>query len=231
MPLIVDRSAAQAADFVCGANRDGYHLTGVNWGRDLPEPRTADLRNVVDGDPSPDGRGTLAIRRGIEVGHIFQLGQKYSSAMNAACLDEQGRSVTMTMGCYGIGVSRIVAAAIEQNHDERGIVWPEALAPFAAVVLPLNAHKSHRVREVADRLYQELRENGIETLYDDRGERPGVMFADSDLIGIPHRLVVAEKGLDAGTVEYKHRRGSEVWHIPLSELIPLLKSARAATDI
>ncbi|MBK8162039.1 MAG: proline--tRNA ligase [Gammaproteobacteria bacterium] len=231
VPLIVDRSAAQAADFVCGANRDGYHLTGVNWGRDLPEPRTADLRNVVDGDPSPDGRGTLAIRRGIEVGHIFQLGQKYSSAMNAACLDEQGRSVTMTMGCYGIGVSRIVAAAIEQNHDERGIVWPEALAPFAAVVLPLNAHKSHRVREAADRLYQELRENGIETLYDDRGERPGVMFADSDLIGIPHRLVVAEKGLDAGTVEYKHRRGAEVRHIPLSELIPLLKSARAATDI
>ncbi|MGE3480734.1 MAG: proline--tRNA ligase [Gammaproteobacteria bacterium] len=231
VPLIVDRSAAQAADFVCGANRDGFHLTGVNWGRDLPEPRTADLRNVVDGDPSPDGRGTLAIRRGIEVGHIFQLGQKYSAAMDAACLDEQGRSVTMTMGCYGIGVSRIVAAAIEQNHDERGIIWPEALAPFAAVVLPLNAHKSHRVREAADRLYQELWEHGIETLYDDRGERPGVMFADSDLIGIPHRLVVAEKGLDAGTVEYKHRRGAEVRHIPLPELIPLLKSARTATDI
>jgi len=230
-PAIVDRAAAQAADFVCGANRDGFHLTGVNWGRDLPEPRTADLRNVVDGDPSPDGRGTLAIRRGIEVGHIFQLGQKYSTAMQADCLDEQGRSVTLTMGCYGIGVSRIVAAAIEQNHDERGIVWPEALAPFTVMLIPLNAHKSHRVREAADRLYRELWEQGIEALYDDRGERPGVMFADADLIGIPHRLVVAEKGLDAGTVEYKHRRGGEVRHIPLSELIPLLKSARAATDI
>ncbi|MCC6302495.1 MAG: proline--tRNA ligase [Gammaproteobacteria bacterium] len=231
VPTIVDHAAAQAADFVCGANRDGFHLTGVNWGRDLPEPRTADLRNVVDGDPSPDGRGTLAIRRGIEVGHIFQLGQKYSVAMNAACLDEQGRSVTMTMGCYGVGVSRIVAAAIEQNHDERGIVWPEALAPFAVVLIPLNAHKSHRVREAAEHLYRELREQGIETLYDDRGERPGVMFADADLIGIPHRLVVAEKGLDAGTVEYKHRRGEEVRHIPLSEIVPRLKSARATTDI
>ncbi|MBK9132185.1 MAG: proline--tRNA ligase [Gammaproteobacteria bacterium] len=230
-PVIVDRAAAQAADFACGANRDGFHLTGVNWGRDLPEPRTADLRNVVDGDPSPDGRGTLAIRRGIEVGHIFQLGQKYSTAMQADCLDEQGRSVTLTMGCYGIGVSRIVAAAIEQNHDERGIVWPEALAPFTVMLIPLNAHKSHRVREAADRLYRELWEQGIEALYDDRGERPGVMFADADLIGIPHRLVVAEKGLDAGTIEYKHRRGGEVRHIPLSELIPLLKSARAATDI
>ncbi|MCC6208676.1 MAG: proline--tRNA ligase [Gammaproteobacteria bacterium] len=230
VPAIVDHAAAQAADFVCGANRDGFHLTGVNWGRDLPEPRTTDLRNVIDGDPSPDGHGTLAIRRGIEVGHIFQLGQKYSSAMQSGCLDEQGRSVTLTMGCYGIGVSRIVAAAIEQNHDERGIVWPEALAPFAVMLIPLNAHKSHRVREAAERLYRELWDHGIETLYDDRGERPGVMFADADLIGIPHRLVVAEKGLDAGTVEYKHRRSDEVRHIPLSELIPLLKSARAATD-
>jgi prolyl-tRNA synthetase len=228
--VIVDHAAARVADFVCGANRDGFHLTGVNWGRDLPEPRTADLRNVVDGDPAPGGRGTLAIRRGIEVGHIFQLGQKYSAAMNAACLDEQGRSVTMTMGCYGIGVSRIVAAAIEQNHDERGIVWPESLAPFTVMLLPLNAHKSHRVREAADRLYQELWDHGIETLYDDRGERPGVMFADTDLIGIPHRLVVAEKGLDAGTVEYKHRRGDEVRHIPLSEIITLLKSARTPPD-
>jgi prolyl-tRNA synthetase len=228
--VIVDHAAARVADFVCGANRDGFHLTGVNWGRDLPEPRTADLRNVVDGDPAPGDRGTLAIRRGIEVGHIFQLGQKYSAAMNAACLDEQGRSVTMTMGCYGIGVSRIVAAAIEQNHDERGIVWPESLAPFTVMLLPLNAHKSHRVREAADRLYQELWDHGIETLYDDRGERPGVMFADTDLIGIPHRLVVAEKGLDAGTVEYKHRRGDEVRHIPLSEIITLLKSARTPPD-
>jgi prolyl-tRNA synthetase len=230
VPLIVDHAAARVADFVCGANRDGFHLTGVNWGRDLPEPRTADLRNVVDGDAAPDGRGTLAIRRGIEVGHIFQLGQKYSAAMNAACLDEQGRSIVMTMGCYGIGVSRIVAAAIEQNHDERGIVWPESLAPFTVMLLPLNAHKSHRVREAADLLYMELWDHGIETLYDDRGERPGVMFADTDLIGIPHRLVVAEKGLDAGTIEYKHRRGDEVRHIPLSEIIALLKSARTPPD-
>ncbi len=224
IPLIADHAAAQLDDFVCGANRDGFHLTGVNWGRDLPEPRTADLRNVVDGDPAPDGSGTLTIRRGIEVGHVFQLGTRYSEAMNATCLDEQGRAVVMTMGCYGIGVSRIVAAAIEQNHDERGIVWPEGLAPFSAVVLPLNAHKSQRVRAAAEQLYQDLLTAGVDALYDDRGERPGVMFADCELIGIPHRLVVAEKGLDAGTVEYKHRRSDEIRHIPLADVIPTLKS-------
>jgi prolyl-tRNA synthetase len=224
IPLIADHAAAHASDLVCGANRDGFHLTGVNWGRDLPEPRTADLRNVVDGDPAPDGSGTLAIRRGIEVGHVFQLGTKYSEAMNATCLDEQGRAIVMTMGCYGIGVSRIVAAAIEQNHDERGIVWPAGLAPFSAVVLPLNAHKSQRVREAAERLYGDLLAAGIEVLLDDRGERPGVMFADCELIGIPHRLVVAEKGLDAGTVEYKHRRSDEIRHLPLADVIPILKS-------
>jgi prolyl-tRNA synthetase len=218
IPLIVDRSAAAMADFVCGANHDGRHLTGVNWGRDLPEPRVADLRNVVDGDPSPDGRGVLSIRRGIEVGHIFQLGQKYSAAMGATCLDEQGRAVTMTMGCYGIGVSRIVAAAIEQNHDERGIIWPEELAPFHAVIIPVNAHKSPRVREAAERLYEELLDAGIAVLYDDRSERAGVMFADADLIGIPHRLVIGDKGLDAGMVEYKARRSDEVRHVPFEEI-------------
>ena len=226
IPIVADRSAAALSDFVCGANRDGVHLMGVNWGRDLPEPRTADLRDVVDGDPSPDGKGVLAIRRGIEVGHIFQLGQKYSEAMNATCLDEQGRAVTMTMGCYGIGVSRIAAAAIEQNHDERGIVWPEELAPFAAIVIPVNAHKSQRVRDAAERLYGDLLAAGIETLFDDRTERAGVMFADADLIGIPHRLVVGEKALDAGAIEYKHRRDSEARHIPVSETITLLKQGR-----
>jgi prolyl-tRNA synthetase len=230
VPVLVDRAAAAVSDFVCGANEDGRHHVGVNWGRDLPEPRVVDLRNVVDGDPSPDGQGTLSIRRGIEVGHIFQLGTKYSAAMGATCLDEQGRTITMTMGCYGIGVSRIVAAAIEQNHDERGIVWPEELAPFTAVVLPVNAHKSQRVREAAEALYRSLLDAGIDAAYDDRGERPGVMFADADLIGIPHRLVVAEKGLDAGTVEYKHRREQDVRHVPLGEVIPLLKSRDPATD-
>ena len=230
IPVLVDHAAAAAADFVCGANEDGRHYTGVNWGRDLPEPRAVDLRNVVEGDPAPEGQGTLSIRRGIEVGHIFQLGTKYSEAMDATCLDEQGRSVVMTMGCYGIGVSRIVAAAIEQNHDERGIVLPEELAPFAAVVLPLNAHKSQRVREAAEALYRSLLEAGIDAAYDDRGERPGVMFADADLIGIPHRLVVAEKGLDAGTIEYKHRRDADARHIPLAEIVPLLKSGRGRSD-
>ncbi len=230
IPVFVDHAAAAAADFVCGANEDGRHYSGVNWGRDLPAPQSVDLRNVVDGDPAPDGQGTLSIRRGIEVGHIFQLGSKYSEAMSATCLDEQGRAVVMTMGCYGIGVSRIVAAAIEQNHDERGIVWPEGLAPFTAVVLPLNAHKSQRVREAAEALYRSLLDAGIDAAYDDRGERPGVMFADADLIGIPHRLVVAEKGLDAGTVEYKHRREAEARHIPLDDIVDLLKSGRHPTD-
>lgn len=230
IPIIADHSAAAIGDFVCGANDDGHHLTGVNWGRDLPEPETADLRCVVEGDPSPTGSGTLAIRRGIEVGHIFQLGRKYSESMNATCLDEHGHSLVMTMGCYGIGVSRVVAAAIEQNHDERGIVWPDALAPFSAAVLPLNAHKSVRVREAAEALYQELLEAGIETVYDDRGERPGVMFADTDLIGIPHRLVVAERGLDAGTIEYKHRLHEETCHIPRAEIIGHLKSGKSVTD-
>ena len=223
IPLIADRDAAQLADFVCGANEDGKHLTGVNWVRDLPEPETADLRNVVEGDPSPDGEGLLTIKRGIEVGHIFQLGRKYSAAMNATVLDEHGKAVVMAMGCYGIGVSRVVAAAIEQNHDERGIIWPEAIAPFQLALLPMNLHKSDAVRETAERLYRELDEAGYEVLFDDRGERPGVMFADMELMGIPHRLVIGERGLKDGMIEYKGRRDTENQLIPLEQLHSFLK--------
>ncbi len=209
LALYADHAALAVADFVCGANERDFHLKGVNWGRDLPEPPAADLRNVVNGDPSPWGRGTLRIVRGIEVGHIFQLGHKYSSAMNATVLDEQGLSVAMLMGCYGIGVTRIVAAAIEQNHDERGIIWPDPIAPFHVALLALNLHKSERVRAAAEALYRQLCAAGIEVLYDDRDARPGVKFADAELLGIPHRIVVAERGLDAGTLEYRHRRASE----------------------
>jgi prolyl-tRNA synthetase len=223
IPVVVDRAAAKLADFICGANSEGKHLMGVNWGRDLPEPIHADLRKVVEGDPSPDGRGRLRIRRGIEVGHIFQLGQKYSQAMSATCLDENGQSVVMTMGCYGIGVSRIVAAAIEQNNDENGIIWPQAIAPFRVGLIPINAHKSMRLSQAADELYQKLLDARIEVLYDDRKERAGVMFADMDLIGIPHRLVLSERGLDAGTVEYKARQDTEVQHLPLARIVDFLK--------
>jgi len=222
IPVIVDRSAAVVADFVCGANVDGKHLTGVNWGRDLPEPAIADIRNVVPGDPSPDGNGTLAIARGIEVGHIFQLGEKYSRAMNATVLDESGQAVVMSMGCYGIGVSRVVAAAIEQNNDERGIIWPQAIAPYQVALLPMNMHKSQRLREAAESLYRELTANGFEVLFDDRRERPGVMFADMELIGIPHRLVLGERGLDSGEIEYKGRRDSESQNIPLDGVMDFL---------
>lgn len=209
IPVIADHAALALTDFVCGANRDSFHLTGVNWGRDLVEPTAADLRNVVAGDPSPDGRGTLKLARGIEVGHIFQLGIKYSAAMGAEILDEQGRNHPIQMGCYGIGVTRIVAAAIEQNHDARGIIWPEALAPFRLVLIPINAHKSQRLREAADALYEQLQAAGYDVLYDDRGLRPGVMFADAELIGIPHRLVISERGLDEGQLEYKGRRDED----------------------
>jgi prolyl-tRNA synthetase len=222
--VIADHSAAHAADFICGANSDDQHLSGVNWGRDLPEPITADIRNIVEGDASPDGNGTLSIRRGIEVGHIFQLGQKYSEAMKATCLNDQGKTVTMTMGCYGIGVSRVVAAAIEQNNDDGGIIWPEAIAPFQVALLPLNMHKSQRLREACQALYDELTTAGIEVLFEDRKERPGVMFANVDLIGIPHRLVLGERGLDAGIVEYKHRRDAEAKEIPLTEIIEYVKN-------
>ncbi|MDT8387434.1 MAG: proline--tRNA ligase [Thiogranum sp.] len=207
IPIIADRAAAHLADFVCGANIEGKHLTGVNWGRDCREPVIADIRNLEEGDPSPDGKGQVRIARGIEVGHIFQLGDKYSRAMNATVLDENGKEVVMTMGCYGIGVSRVVAAAIEQNHDEQGIRWPAALAPFQVALLGMNQKKSQRVREACEVLYRELLDAGIDVLFDDRDVRPGVMFADMELIGIPHRIVIGEKNLDEGLVEYKLRGG------------------------
>ena len=214
-PIYADHAALKIADFVCGANAPDLHLRGVNWGRDLPEPAAADLRNVVDGDPSPSGTGRLKIVRGIEVGHIFQLGRKYSTAMNATVLDESGQAVTMLMGCYGIGVTRIVAAAIEQNHDERGIIWPEPLAPFHVVLIPLNLQKSAGVRAAADAIYAALGAAGIEVLYDDRDARPGVKFADAELLGIPHRLVLGERGLESGSCEYRHRRATDNRDIPL----------------
>jgi prolyl-tRNA synthetase len=234
IPIIVDREAAHLADFVCGANEDDKHLTGVNWGRDLPEPGTeniqlADLRNVQEGDPSPDGQGKLVIKRGIEVGHIFQLGQKYSKAMNATVLDENGKQVVMTMGCYGIGVSRVVAAAIEQNHDENGIIWPDAIAPFNVALLPMNMHKSQRLREAVEKLHDELVAAGIDVLLDDRKERPGVMFADMELIGIPHRLVMGERGLDAGIIEYKGRQDAEKQEISLKSIVEFLKEKMPKT--
>lgn len=205
MPICADRSVAAMADFVCGANEEGYHLTGVNFHRDLPEPEVADLRNVVAGDPSPDGKGVLHICRGIEVGHIFKLGDKYSKAMQAQFLDEQGKSRLAIMGCYGIGISRIVAAAIEQGHDERGIVFPQAMAPFELAIVPLGYHRAQAVQEAADHLYQHMLAAGIDVVLDDRDERPGVMFADMELIGIPHRVVISERGLNAGLLEYQGR--------------------------
>ena len=224
VPVIADGSAAALADFVCGANRDDAHLTGVNWGRDVPDPVVADLRNAVDGDPSPDGSGPITIRRGIEVGHIFQLGDKYSTSMGAVVLDDGGRAINLVMGCYGIGVTRVVAAAIEQNHDEKGIVWPVEIAPFHAVLLPMNMHKSVRLREAAEKLYAELTAAGVEVLFDDRQVRPGVMFADSELIGVPHRIVIGDRGLDAGTVEYRHRRDAESIDIALDEIVPHMRN-------
>lgn len=225
--VIADESAARLSDFVCGANVNGKHLINVNWGRDLPEPVAADLRKVVEGDPCPNGgerncAGKLTIRRGIEVGHIFQLGTKYSEAMNATCLDETGKSVIMPMGCYGIGVSRIVAAAIEQNHDANGIVWPDAIAPFHVALVPIGYHKSAAVREAMDKLYADLTAAGLDVLLDDRDERPGVMFADMDLVGIPHRVVLGDKGLAKGVIEYKGRRDKAPRDIPLAEAVAQL---------
>ncbi|HQY70513.1 MAG TPA: proline--tRNA ligase [Pseudomonadales bacterium] len=228
IPVIADRSAAALADFVCGANQDGQHLTGVNWERDCNYAEVCDLRNVVDGDPSPDGHGNIVVRRGIEVGHIFKLGQKYSAALGASVLDDAGAERTMTMGCYGIGVSRIVAAAIEQNHDAAGIVWPDAIAPFTVVLLPLNMHKSALVRETAERLYAQLAAAGIDVLLDDRDERPGVKFADMELIGIPHHVVIGERSLGAGMLEYKHRAGGEREEVPVGSIGDFL-SARIKT--
>ena len=223
VPVIADRSVLHMADFSAGANVDGQHLFGINWGRDLPEPEVADIRNVVEGDPSPDGKGILTIARGIEVGHIFQLGQKYSATMNAAVLDENGRQVTMTMGCYGIGVSRVVGAAIEQHNDEQGIIWPSAIAPFTLAVIPMQMKKSQRVRDAAERLYADLLAAGIDVLFDDRDARPGVMFADIELIGIPHRVVVGERGLDTNEVEYRGRRDAGNRMLPLDGFVAFIK--------
>jgi prolyl-tRNA synthetase len=223
LPMIVDRAAAAVADFSAGANLDGKHYFGINWGRDVALPEVADIRNVVEGDPSPDGKGTLTIARGIEVGHIFQLGQKYSAAMHASVLDENGKQVTMTMGCYGIGVSRVVGAAIEQHNDEQGIVWPTALAPFTLALIPMQMKKSARVREAAEQLYAELRAAGIDVLFDDRDARPGVMFADIELIGIPHRVVIGERGLDSGEVEYRGRKDSENQMLPLAGFVDFIR--------
>ena len=224
VPVIVDHAAAHLADFICGANDNGRHLTGVNWERDLPVPDCADLRNIVDGDPAPDGNGTLSIARGIEVGHIFQLGKKYSEAMKANVLDEKGKEQAMTMGCYGIGVSRIVAAAIEQNNDDKGMIWPDAIAPYQVALLPMNMKKSQRVREATEALYEELLAAGFEVLLDDRPVRPGVMFSDMELIGIPHRVVVGEKNLDQGKLEYKSRRDTDSRDIPHTEIVSFLNT-------
>jgi len=225
LTLYVDRTVAAMSDFVCGANEAGYHFTGVNWGRDLPEPsQIADIRKVVAGDPSPDGKGNLEIVRGIEVGHIFQLRTKYSEAMKAAFLDEGGNSRLFEMGCYGIGITRIVGAAIEQNHDERGIVFPEPIAPFQVALVPIGYAKSAAVREAADALYRELSDSGVEVLLDDRDERPGVMFADMELIGIPHRVVVGERSLKEGLIEYQGRRDKEPKKLPRGEAVSQLTS-------
>ncbi|MBB3139986.1 proline--tRNA ligase [Halomonas organivorans] len=223
MPVIIDRSVAMMSDFGAGANIDGKHYFGINWERDLPLPQVADLRNVVEGDPSPDGQGTLSIKRGIEVGHVFQLGQKYSEAMNATVLDANGKAAHPWMGCYGIGVTRVVAAAIEQNHDDGGIIWPDAIAPFHIAVVPMNAHKSQRVREESERLYQALRAAGFDVLLDDRDLRPGVRFADQELMGIPHRLVVGDRGLDKEELEYKGRRDSEATMVPAGDILDFLR--------
>ncbi|HCL6626483.1 TPA: proline--tRNA ligase [Citrobacter amalonaticus] len=222
VPVIIDRTVAVMSDFAAGANVDGKHYFGINWDRDVATPEIADIRNVVAGDPSPDGKGTLLIKRGIEVGHIFQLGTKYSEAMKAAVQGEDGRNQILTMGCYGIGVTRVVAAAIEQNYDDRGIVWPDAIAPFQVAILPMNMHKSYRVQELAEKLYAELRAQGIEVLMDDRKERPGVMFADMELIGIPHTIVLGDRNLDNDDIEYKYRRNGEKQLIKTGDIVNYL---------
>ncbi len=227
--IVADREVAVLADWICGANEADYHLTGVNWGRDLPEPAiVADIRNVVAGDASPDGKGQLAIERGIEVGHVFYLGTKYSKAMNATFLDENGKPQFMEMGCYGIGITRLPAAAIEQNHDDRGIIWPDALAPFTVVVCPIGMDRSDAVRQAAEQLHADLLGAGIDVILDDRGERPGAMFADWELIGVPHRVVLSDRGLKEGQVEYQHRRDAAATKVPAGEVFAFLKSRLAA---
>ncbi len=226
---MVDRSVAAMSDFVSGANEEGFHYTGVNWGRDLAEPEAvADIRNAVAGDPSPDGHGVLAIQRGIEVGHVFLLGSYYSQSMNATFLDEKGQPQMLQMGCYGIGITRIVGAAIEQNHDARGMIFPEAIAPFAVVVCPIGYDRSPAVRDAADALHASLEDAGIDAILDDRGERPGAMFADWELIGVPHRIVLSDRGLKAGEVEYQGRRDAAAANVPAADVLAFLKGKLAA---
>ena len=225
LKIIADRDVAVMSDWICGANQEDFHITGVNWGRDLPEPDlVADLRNVVAGDASPDGKGVLAIERGIEVGHVFYLGTKYSRAMDATFLDENGKPQFLEMGCYGIGITRLPAAAIEQNHDERGIIWPDALAPFTVVVCPIGMDRSEAVKLEAERLYADLLAAGVDVLLDDRNERPGAMFADWELIGVPHRITIGDKGLKEGVVEYQHRRDSAATKVPAAQALALVRS-------
>ncbi|RZJ05877.1 MAG: proline--tRNA ligase, partial [Rubrivivax sp.] len=222
--VVADRTVANMSDFVCGANEVDFHFTGANWARDLPEPDVvADIRNVVAGDPSPDGKGVLAIQRGIEVGHVFFLGTKYSAAMNATFLDENGKPRLMEMGCYGIGVTRIVGAAIEQNHDSRGIIWPDAIAPFAVVICPIGADRSADVKAASEKLHEELQALGVDVLLDDRGERPGAMFADWELIGVPHRVVLGDRGLKEGQVEYQGRRDEAATKLAVGDVVGHLK--------
>lgn len=223
IPCYIDRSVAVMSDFSAGANIDGKHYFGINWERDVNLPKIVDIRNVVEGDPSPDGKGTLSIKRGIEVGHIFQLGTKYSEALKATVLDDQGKATVMSMGCYGIGVSRVVAAAIEQNHDDKGIIWPAAIAPFQVVIIPMNMHKSDTLKPVAEKLYSDLLSAGIDVLFDDRKGRAGIMFADMELIGIPHRIVLGDRSLEKGMVEYKGRRDSESTDVAVEKIIPFIK--------
>lgn len=229
LPCIIDSSVALMSDFAAGANQEGKHYFGINWERDLPLVEVADLRNVVEGDPSPDGKGSLQIKRGIEVGHIFQLGTQYSEAMNATVLDENGKAATLIMGCYGIGVTRIVASAIEQNHDAAGIIWPAAIAPFEVALVPMNAHKSELVKETSEQLYKDLQAAGIDVLLDDREGRPGFKFADLELMGIPHRIVIGERSLKEGELEYKGRRDTEATNIKLEELLSFIKEKIAAS--
>jgi prolyl-tRNA synthetase len=227
--LVVDREVAVMADWICGANEPDFHMTGVNWGRDLPEPDlVADIRNVVEGDASPDGQGMLAIERGIEVGHVFYLGTKYSKAMSATFLGEDGKPAHFEMGCYGIGITRLPAAAIEQNHDERGIIWPDALAPFTVVVCPIGMDRSTEVKAAAEQLHRDLLAAGIDVILDDRGERPGAMFADWELIGVPHRVTIGDRGLKTGQVEYQHRRDAAATSVALNDVLTLLKGKLGA---
>jgi len=227
LKVVADRTVAAMSDFICGANEADFHLTGVNWGRDLPEPEVADLRNVVAGDPAPDGKGVLAIQRGIEVGHVFQLGTRYSEDMKATFLDENGKPQLLQMGCYGIGVTRILGAAIEQNFDDKGIIWPAALAPFEVVLCPMGYDRSESVKAETDRLYETLMAAGVDVILDDRGERPGVMFADWELIGVPHRVVIGERGLKEGKLEYQARRDTEATAVVADEMAAFLQARLA----